>query len=106
MKLNILHNVDALFQRSLIVVLLRTCDASPLDHCVRFSNSMFNSGLACKAITCRYKSKNVLNNYYSRFRVFSPNCTLHTAITHVIAVLEQWSHVNSDGIIMREAPPF
>ena len=45
MKLSILHNVDALLQRSLIVVLLRTCDASPLDHCVRFSNSMFNSGL-------------------------------------------------------------
>ena len=26
---------------------------------------------------------------YSRFRVFSPDCTLHSAITHVILVLEQ-----------------
>ena len=25
---------------------------------------------------------------YSRFRVFSPDCTLHSAITHVILVLE------------------
>ena len=28
---------------------------------------------------------------YSRFRVFSPECTLHTAITHVIKVLVRWS---------------
>ena len=27
---------------------------------------------------------------YSHFGVFSPDCTLHTAITHVITVLEQW----------------
>ena len=26
---------------------------------------------------------------YSRFRVFSPDCTLHSAITHVILVLER-----------------
>ena len=26
---------------------------------------------------------------YSLFRVFSPECTLHTAITHVISVLER-----------------
>ena len=28
---------------------------------------------------------------YSLFKVFSPDCTLHTAITHVISVLERWS---------------
>ena len=28
---------------------------------------------------------------YSRFRVFSFDCILHTAITHMITVLEQWS---------------
>ena len=28
-------------------------------------------------------------SYYSRFRVFSPDCTLHSAITHVILVLER-----------------
>ena len=29
-------------------------------------------------------------NSYSYFRVFSPECTFHTAIAHVISVLEQW----------------
>ena len=28
---------------------------------------------------------------YSHFRVFSPHCTLHTVITHVITVLGRWS---------------
>ena len=28
---------------------------------------------------------------YSHFRGFSPDCTLHSAITHMIKVLERWS---------------
>ena len=40
---------------------------------------------------------------YSHFRVFSPDCTLHTAITHVISVLERWrlTHDDAIGIHMR-----
>ena len=37
---------------------------------------------------------------YNRFRAFSPDCTFHTAITHVITVGKLESHVNFDGIIM------
>ena len=29
---------------------------------------------------------------HSHFRDFSPDCTLHTAITHMISVLERWTH--------------
>ena len=28
---------------------------------------------------------------YSHFTISSPDCTLHTAITHVIKAVEQWS---------------
>ena len=51
---------------------------------------------ANRSITCQKQS-------YSRFRVFSPDCTLHSAITHVISVLE-WRRLMHDyaiGIHMR-----
>ena len=37
------------------------------------------------------------------YRVFSPDCTLHTAITHVISVLERWklTHDHAIGIHVR-----
>ena len=41
--------------------------------------------------------------YYNLFRVFSPDCTLHTAITHVISVLERsrLTHDYAIGIHVR-----
>ena len=41
--------------------------------------------------------------YYSCFRGFSPDCTLHYAITHVISVLEQQrlTHDYAIGIHVR-----
>ena len=40
---------------------------------------------------------------YSRFRVFSPDCTLHTAITHMISILERsrLTHDYTIGIHVR-----
>ena len=45
----------------------------------------------CVHTVCTYTHIQVLRSTYNRFRVFSPNCTMHTAITHVISVLEPWS---------------
>ena len=44
-----------------------------------------------------------MHSYYSRLGVLSPDCTLHTAITHVISVLEQWrvTRDNAIGIHVR-----
>ena len=39
----------------------------------------------CQAVLLLYAG------LYSRFRVFSPDCTLHSVIAHLIKVLEQWS---------------
>ena len=37
-----------------------------------------------------------LTVWYSHFTISSPDCTLHTAITHVIKALE--SHMNTDDV--------
>ena len=44
--------------------------------------------------------------HYSRFRVFSPDCTLHTAITHMILVLERQSLTHDYAIGIHETPAF
>ena len=59
----------------------------------------------CVVVYCRRKPRVGLCRMYrySCFRVFSPECTLPTAITHMINSFGTVkSHVNSDGCIMRE----
>ena len=50
-----------------------------------FVNYYFN----CRGVSTQWYLSTL--TLYSRYSVFSPNCALHTAITHVITVLEWWS---------------
>ena len=61
------------------------------EHCLQLLRMEENVVTPQHDRTTHNKSALTDKNSYSCFRALSPDCTLHTVITHAISVLERWS---------------